>query len=413
LFASLFSIHYFEHENVKLLKRYQAFSLLNYWTILLIFLATNFFTFFIFFELLLIASYVLIIHYQTKETFAAGIKYFFFQIIGGLFLFFGLVLTFSIIKTSDFIPGGYAALSTHPLFSLIFWCYIIGLSIKAGLFPLHIWLPEAHPVAPSPASALLSGMVIKTGSFGIFKVIVMLFGTNHLVGKVDVTILVVLSVFTMFWGSAVAIGQFHLKRVLAYSSVSQIGYILMGVSLLSPISILGSLIHTAGHAFVKSTLFLSAGSMIENTKQTDITKYNGYGQRNPLVFSAFTIGALSMIGFPLFANFITKWVLGMGIMEAFQLHFIPTWLMGLCLSMLMISSLLNALYYTPILIRGWFYPLDENDKKPFHISWSEAIPLCLLSIIIIALFFFPHGWINPFIKAISPTIPVETIISPF
>ncbi len=413
MFASLFSIHYFEHENIKLLKRYQAFSLLNYWTVLLIFLATNFFTFFIFFELLLIVSYVLIIHYQTKEAFAAGIKYFFFQIIGGLFLFFGLVLTFSIIKTSDFIPGGYAALSSHPLFSLIFWCYIIGLSIKAGLFPLHIWLPEAHPVAPSPASALLSGMVIKTGSFGIFKVVVMLFGTSHLVGKVDITVLVVLSVLTMFWGSAVAIGQFHLKRVLAYSSVSQIGYILMGVSLLSPLSILGSLVHTVGHAFVKSTLFLSAGSMIENTKQTDITKYNGYGQRNPVVFSAFTIGALSMIGFPLFANFISKWVLGMGIMEAFQLNYIPTWLMGLCLSMLMISSLLNALYYTPILIRGWFYPVDENDKKPFHLSWSEAIPLCLLSLIIIALFFFPHSWINPFINAISPTIPVETIVSPF
>jgi len=413
LFASVFSLHYFKQENLLLLKRYQAFSLLNFWTIVLILFASNFFTFFIFFELLLIASYVLIIHYQTKETFAAGIKYFFFQIIGGLFLFFGLVLTFSIIKTSDFIPGGYAALSSHPLFSVIFWCYIIGLSIKAGLFPLHIWLPEAHPVAPSPASALLSGMVIKTGSFGIFRVIVMLFGTSHLIGKTDITVLIILSVFTMFWGSAVAIGQYHLKRVLAYSSVSQIGYILMGASLLSPIALLGSLIHTVGHAFVKSNLFLSAGSMIENTKQTDITKYNGYGQRNPVVFSAFTISALSMIGFPLFANFITKWVLGLGIMEAFQMKILPLWLMILCLSLLMISSLLNALYYTPILIRGWFYPTEESDRKPFHLAWSEAIPLLILSLIIIGLFFFPHTWINPFIQAITPLIPVQRIVSPF
>lgn len=410
--ATLFSVHYFIHEKNSHLRRYQGFSLLNYWTILFIFLATNFFTFFIFFELLLITSYVLIIHYQTKETFAAGIKYFFFQIIGGLFLFFGLVLTFSILKTSDFVPGGYASLTSHPLFSLIFWCYMIGLSIKAGLFPLHIWLPEAHPVAPSPASALLSGMVIKTGSFGIFRVLVMMFGTNHLIGKVDIQIFILLSVFTMFWGSAVAIGQVHLKRVLAYSSVSQIGYILMGASLLSPVSLLGSMIHTAGHAFVKSNLFLSAGSMIENTKQTDITKYNGYGQRNPVVFSAFTIGALSMIGFPLFANFITKWVLGMGIMEAYP-HYIPTWLMIICLAMLMISSLLNALYYTPILIRGWFYPPEETDSATFRLSWTEGLPLIFLSMTIVLLFFFPHTWINPFIQAISPLIPVESITSPF
>jgi len=412
MIATIFSIHYFKHEKYSLLRRYQAFSLLNYWTILLIFLATNFFTFFIFFELLLIASYVLIIHYQTKETFAAGIKYFFFQIIGGLFLFFGLVLTFSILKTSDFIPGGYAELTSHPLFSLIFWCYMIGLSIKAGLFPLHIWLPEAHPVAPSPASALLSGMVIKTGSFGIFRVLVMLFGTNHLLGKIDIQIFVILSVFTMFWGSAVAIGQVHLKRVLAYSSVSQIGYILMGASLLSPVSLLGSMIHTAGHAFVKSNLFLSAGSMIENTKQTDITKYNGYGQRNPIVFSAFTIGALSMIGFPLFANFITKWVLGMGIMEAYP-QYIPMWLMIVCLAMLMISSLLNALYYTPILIRGWFYPAEEPENTTFRVSWTEGLPLIFLSLTIVLLFFFSHAWINPFIHAIAPLIPVESITSPF
>ncbi len=190
-------------------------------------------------------------------------------------------------------------------------------------------------------------------------------------GKIDIKILLLLSLFTMFWGSAVAIGETHLKRVLAYSSVSQIGYIIMGVSLLSPLGILGALIHTLAHSVVKGILFLSAGAIISDTGETDIRKFDGYGLKNPLIFAGFTVSALSMIGFPLFVNFITKWTLGVGAIEAFREGSIELWIMILSIAVLLISSVLNAIYYAPIVIRGWFY--GEGKEKYNRLAQSSTI----------------------------------------
>jgi multicomponent Na+:H+ antiporter subunit D len=138
------------------------------------------------------------------------------------------MIQYSIVGTTAFLPGGYAALSESSFFIILFWGFVIAFAVKAGLFPVHIWLPEAHPVAPSPASALLSGMVIKTGVFGIFRMTLETFGVCNLVGEPSVMILLIIAIFTMFWGSAIAIGQLHIKRMLAYSSVSQMGYIVIG-----------------------------------------------------------------------------------------------------------------------------------------------------------------------------------------
>ena len=410
--SSLFSIYYFRQDEYQKYKRYNIFSLLNFVTILFIFMAGNMITFFIFFEILLVVSYVLIIHYQTKETFAAGIKYLFFQIIGGMLFLFAIILTYAVIKTTNFFPGGYAELSSSILFSVIFWFYVIGLSIKAGLFPLHIWLPEAHPVAPSPASALLSGMVIKTGTFGLMRVFLQLFGIQNLVGKIDVWILLLLAIFTMFWGSAIAIGQTHLKRVLAYSSVSQIGYVIMGIALLSPLGLLGAILHTLGHAIVKSLLFLSAGSMIEDTGEIDVTRFDGYGVRNPIVFSGFTVGALSMIGFPFFVNFITKWTLGVGIMESFKNQIIPSWILGIALTMLLLSSLLNAIYYAPIIIRGWFYP-QKSDVAIIKFDFVQHVPLIILMLLVVGLFFSPSFLIQITANSLKSLIPLPYLPNPF
>lgn len=410
--SSLYSVYYFRHDEYQKCKRYNIFSLLNFVTILYIFIAGNMITFFLFFEILLIVSYVLIIHYQNQETFAAGIKYLFFQIMGGLFFLFAIILTFSVIKTTNFFPGGYAELTSSPLFHAIFWLYVIGLSIKAGLFPLHIWLPEAHPVAPSPASALLSGMVIKTGTFGLMRVFIQLFGMQNLSGKVDGWILLLIALFTMFWGSAIAIGQTHLKRVLAYSSVSQIGYVIMGIALLTPFGMLGAILHTLGHAIVKSLLFLSAGSMIEDTGEIDVMKFDGYSQRNPIAFTGFTIGALSMIGFPFFVNFITKWTLGLGIMEAYKSQVIPSWILITALIVLILSSLLNAIYYAPILIRGWFYAPD-NENKPVKFHFAEHVPLILLMIGVVLLFFSPSYLIRVVSESLEAIIPLTNQLKIF
>jgi multicomponent Na+:H+ antiporter subunit D len=410
-FSSLYSIHYFSEKNEKNIKRYQIFSLLNLNCVLLIFNADNWVTFFIFFEMLLIVSYVLIIHYQKPDTYAAGLRYVFFQIIGGLFFLSAIMIQYSIVGTTAFLPGGYAALSESSFFIILFWGFVIAFAVKAGLFPVHIWLPEAHPVAPSPASALLSGMVIKTGVFGIFRMTLETFGVCNLVGQPSVMILLIIAIFTMFWGSAIAIGQLHIKRMLAYSSVSQMGYIVMGTMLLSPIALLGALLHILAHSIVKSLLFMSAGTMIRQTNTSDVTAYAGYGLRSPIVFGAFTVGALSMIGFPLFANFITKWALGVGAVEAIQMGYVEPWLGGLAIGILLLSSILNALYYLPIIIQGWFHSpqeehLNGNPLLPrYKTPYTVTITMIALAVLILALGIYPGPIINicrDIIQSVTP-----------
>jgi multicomponent Na+:H+ antiporter subunit D len=405
LFSSLYSVHYFSKKEEQNIKRYQLFSMLNMMCVLFIFNADNWVTFFIFFELLLVVSYVLIIHHQKPETYAAGLRYVFFQIIGGLFFLSTIMIQYSLLGTTAFVPGGYASLAESSFFIVLFWGFVIAFAVKAGLFPVHIWLPEAHPVAPSPASALLSGMVIKTGVFGLLRMALETFGIANLVGSMSVTILLLIAIFTMFWGSAIAIGQTHIKRMLAYSSVSQMGYIVMGTMLLSPIAILGAFLHLLAHSIVKSLLFMSAGTMIEQAGTSEVTSYAGYGYRSPIVFGAFTIGALSMIGFPLFANFITKWALGVGAVEAIQLEYIEPWLGSIAIGVLLLSSILNALYYLPIIIQGWFYVPHPDDTQlstsfkkstivPYKTPATVTITMIVLAVIIIAYGVYPDPIIN-------------------
>jgi multicomponent Na+:H+ antiporter subunit D len=214
-----------------------------------------------------------------------------------------------------------------------------------------------------------------------------------------------IAIFTMFWGSAIAIGQTHIKRMLAYSSVSQMGYIVMGTMLLSPIAILGAFLHLLAHSIVKSLLFMSAGTMIEQAGTSEVTSYAGYGYRSPIVFGAFTIGALSMIGFPLFANFITKWALGVGAVEAIQLEYIEPWLGSIAIGVLLLSSILNALYYLPIIIQGWFYVPHPDDTQlstsfkkstivPYKTPATVTITMIVLAVIIIAYGVYPDPIIN-------------------
>ncbi len=411
LFSSLYSIHYFPQEKSKNIQRYQTFSMLNLYCIMLIFNADNWVTFFIFFELLLVVSYVLIIHYQKPETYAAGLRYVFFQIIGGLFFLMAIMVQYSVIGTTSFVPGGYATLTSSVFFPVIFWGFIIAFAIKAGLFPVHIWLPEAHPVAPSPASALLSGMVIKAGVIGILRMVLETFGVCNLIGNTSVIILLFIAVFTMFWGSAIAIGQKHIKRMLAYSSVSQMGYITMGAMLLSPIGLLGAILHALAHSMVKSLLFMSAGTMIQQSDTSDVTKYAGFGRKSPIVFAGFTIGALSMIGFPLFANFITKWALGVGAIEAIQLGYIQPWIGGIAIGILLFSSILNALYYLPIIIQGWFQEPQEveegaTDIKRYKTPITVSITMIALSLIILAFGIVPDPILAFCRDIISTLIPI-------
>jgi multicomponent Na+:H+ antiporter subunit D len=314
---------------------------------------------------------------------------------GGLFLLVSIIATYAITGTGD-LSGITTGLAGHPLTPYIFLGYLVGFGVKAGIFPLHIWLPTAHPVAPSPASALLSGVMIKAGAYGILRTVYGITGSS-LVSSIPMgKTLLVIAVITMFFGSFMAIVQTDIKRLLAYSSISQMGYIILGISLLSPLGLIGAVIHIFHHAFMKGTLFLCAGAFIHQTGLRKVDDLRGIGRRMPLTMACFTMAALSMIGIPPFVGFISKWYLALGGIESETLGVLGTGGGVVIVGFLLLSSLLNALYYGPIIVRGWFGSregggnADPTDSHSSHSSmsgersddpkWVMLVPLFILAL---------------------------------
>jgi len=265
--------------------------------------------------------------------------------------------------------------------------------MKAGMFPLHVWLPDAHPVAPSPASALLSGIMLKTGAYGLIRVIFHVFSPELMKSGGWDTIMGVLAVITILLGSAVALTQSDIKRRLAYSSISQLGYVLLGLSILNENAIIGAVFHIFSHAFMKSVLFLAAGAIIWNTGKRQIADLQGIGRQMPITLGCFSIAAFAMIGIPPLNGFLSKWTLALGALDAN---------MAIYVFVLLVSSLLNALYYLPIIIPGFFevpgggsaghghdHEHDEHHEIKFDIK--EAAPLMLAVMIVLALCTFIFG----------------------
>jgi multicomponent Na+:H+ antiporter subunit D len=225
------------------------------------------------------------------------------------------------------------------------------------MFPVHIWLPEAHPIAPSSASALLSGVMIKVGAYGIIRTVYGIFGVSILLTKPIILPLIILAVVTMIFGSVMAIAQKELKRLLAYSSIAQIGYVVLGISLLSPLGLKGGVFHIFVHAFMKGSLFFAAGAIIHKTGLRQLKDLNGLGRHMPVTMLAISFAGLSMIGVPPFSGFLSKWLLATGALQASSLGIISTSGAYVIIGALVLSGLLNVVYYGPIIINGWF-------KKP-------------------------------------------------
>ncbi len=346
-----------------------------------IFFAGDLFSLFVFFELMSIIAYILVIHEQTEEALKAGYKYLVMTIIGGLALFFGIIIVFEIGGTVSLGVG--TIIGESSLLGLVaFICFLIGFGMKAGMFPLHVWLPDAHPVAPSPASALLSGVMLKTGAYGLMRVIFNVYSIDMLKESGWMVILAVLAIITILLGSAVALTQYDIKRRLAYSSISQLGYILLGLSILNNNAITGATFHIFSHAFMKSALFLVAGAIIWKTGKRNVNDFKGLGRQMPITMGAFSLAALAMIGIPPLNGFLSKWTLALGALDAG----IPGYVL-----VLLISSLLNALYYLPIIIPAFFEQPEgehlnhDHDDHEVQFDIQEATPLMLSAIVILAL----------------------------
>lgn len=394
--SSWYAIEYLVNDKHK--ARYQCFSLFSLFGIMGIVLSGNMLNLYFFFEIMAILSYMLIIHDESAFSLAAGSKYLFMGIIGGIVLLMSIIVTRNITGTFDFVNGGFAALRGHPYFNLLFWGFILSFAVKAGIFPLHIWRPYAYPAAPCPATALLSAVMVKAGAFGIIKTVYGIFGAGQINTPATGKFLLILSLITIILGSGLAIAQKEIKRMLAYSSMSQIGYVILGIVLLSGKGLAGGIYHIMAHALAKTILFLCAGAIIYKTGIREIKDMKGIGQKMPLTMICFSLAALSMVGFPPFVGFVSKWILGVGALQAASMHVISQTMGIVIIGVLILSSLLTAIYYGPIVMDGWFgsCPQDPHDHHPAQEmaiqkcdpSWIMLLPIFVLviSMIVFAIY---------------------------
>lgn len=311
-------------------------------------LAGDLFNLYIFTEICSIAAIALVAIKPGKQCLQAGLKYMFLSALASGMILLGIGLVYmvagelNIRALAEAIPQAFQTCpwNVYVAVSLI----IVGFGIKSALFPLHLWLPDAHASAATPSSAIHSGLIIKMYIIAVARIIFQAFGPN-LFGSIPAPkVILLLSTIGIFAGSVLALVQTDLKRMLAYSTVAQISYIIMGFALAVPAGIRGGLLHIVNHGLTKSMLFLTAGAIIYKTGIRRIEELRGIGFRMPLTTSIFSIGALSLIGFPGFSGFVSKYYLAFGALEAGKPIYV---------AVILASSLLNAVYYLPIVIRAF------------------------------------------------------------
>lgn len=312
-------------------------------------LSANLLTLFVFYEALTLATYPLVVHSGTEAAARGGRTYLYYALSGGVVLALGIIWLYALGGGGDFAAGGTlpaTLVQEHAAqLTVVFALLIAGFGVKAALFPAHGWLPAAM-VAPAPVSALLHAVaVVKAGVFGIARVVLDVYGADA-AGTLGVLLpLAVLAAFTLLFGSVRALAQDDIKKRLAYSTIAQLSYIVLGLAIGTPVAAAAALAHLAHHALLKITMFFTAGTLAEELKVYRVSQMNGVGKRMPLTMTAFTIAALGITGVPPIAGFVSKWGLGLGGLQAGE-----SW----PLAVLAVSSVLNAAYFMPMLGRAWF-----------------------------------------------------------
>ena len=385
---SLYSIGYMRGNNEANQTRFYVCFALALAATMGIAFAGNFFTLFVFYELLTLITYPLVTHHGTDHARGGGRVY--LGLLMGtsiVFLLPALVFVWHVAGTTDFTAGGILAgkLGHAELAGLLALC-MFGIG-KAALMPFHRWLPAAM-VAPTPVSALLHAVaVVKAGVFSVVKVIVYVFGVDNLAGAGlhgAADWLVVVAGFTIVAASIVALGADNLKRRLAYSTISQLSYVVMAAALLAPLSLIGAVLHIAAHAVGKITLFFAAGAIYTAAHKTEVSQLDGIGRRMPWTMGAFAVAALSMIGLPPAVGFISKWYMLSGAMAA--QHWVAV-------AVIAVSTLLNAGYFLPIVYRAFFVAPSVDDPGHDHPHGEAPLPmvlaLCATAAVTVLLFFVP------------------------
>ena len=354
--------------------------------------AGNLLTLFVFYEALTLVTYPLVTHAGTDEARRAGRVYLGVLVSTSIvFLLVAIIWTWQLAGTIEFERGGLLGSDIDAVtVAVLLALYVFGIG-KAAVMPFHRWLPAAM-VAPTPVSALLHAVaVVKAGVFAIVKVIVYVFGVERLAAIDTIAWLPYLAGFTIIAASIVALRSDNLKRRLAYSTVSQLSYVVLAAALLTPLSIVGAALHIAAHAFSKITLFFAAGAIYTAAHKTEVSELAGIGRRMPVTMGAFTIGALSLIGVPPAVGFMSKWLILQGAVQSGQYF---------ALAVILVSTLLNAAYFLPIVHAAFFRAPGAGDAAHAHgeAPWPMVIALSITATGTIALFFFS----NALLRLIGP-----------
>ena len=345
---------------------YSAFAMCLTATMGLCFSA-NLLTFFIFFEVLTVATYPLVVHYRDEEGTRSGRKYLAYTLISGQLFFAGIVILYSFTGRMDFVPGGFVNTGdiSMPWMLAVFILMIGAGIVKAGVMPLHSWLPAAM-VAPTPVSALLHAVaVVKAGAFCTLRVVLYVFGPEAARFCHGSEILAWMAVATILISSLIAIRKDNLKARLAFSTVGQLSYIILGIAILSPFAATGALYHIVAHAFMKITLFMCAGAIFVTTHRKNISEMIGIGRQMPVTMTCFTLASLAVAGFPFFVGFTSKANIIMGAISMGQPFFAAT---------LIVSALLALTYLMPVVLLAFkrdFY------NSQFPVKKEASLPMLI------------------------------------
>ncbi len=384
LLAGVFGFEYLHKHNQRL---YYAFTLFTLSAMIGLCYAKNLFTFYLFYECMTLLSFPLVLHERTPSSRKAAVIYLGYSLFGAALALFGFFIL-SHYSVTTFVSGGVVSLVSSDYKGILLvaaFCMLLGFGGKAGLMPLHDWLPTAHPEAPAPASALLSGVITKGGVLGIIRVSYFLFGSKFLSGTWVQDVMLGLALITIFSGSMLAYKEKLLKKRLAYSTVSQVSYIILGLMCFNSTAWAGAILQIVFHSVCKVCLFLCAGAFICKTGKTRVDDLYGIGRQMPLVLGCFAFASLSLVGIPPFAGFVSKWYLATGALEGIA---VDGWI---CAAVLLISAALTAGYLLTPVARGFFPSPDFEVDAKVRTGYYIQVPLLLLAAALLILGLFPSN----------------------
>ncbi|MDW7651254.1 MAG: proton-conducting transporter membrane subunit [Bacillota bacterium] len=348
-------------------------------------LTNDLFNLFVFVEICAIASCGIISIKESRECIEAAFKYLVLSAVGSGCILLAIAMLYMVTGHLNFafVAAELPRAMQHFPYNLLtaLALLMVGLGVKAALFPLHVWLPDAHSSAPSPSSAVLSGLVIKVYAVAMIKLLFKVFPPNLLGMAPVLNMILWMATLAIIIGSMFAIVQDDIKKMLAYSSIAQIGYVFLGIGLASENGLAGGILHIFNHAIMKSMLFLAAGAFIYSTGTRKLSELKGIGHTMMIPTVAFSIGAFAMVGIPMTNGFISKWFLALGALDINRPFFA---------AVILVSSLLNGIYYLPIIVNAFFGEPEGRVAEPKPLPKQMSVPLVILAASVIVFGLFPY-----------------------